>query len=121
MGCGSDLLVELLYDRSMGVQQHAARALGTAAYNDNVKSSLERLALIEASASFCVADDATRPVPEVRCIRDAKWLQHPNKRKILMQCEGIALTSVLVNQPRSKGIQPGEVLVNSPILPQRRI
>ena len=91
---GLDLLIELLHDASTTVQQHAARALGSAAYNDNVAKLAGERGAILSLVQLCGSS-------EPQCQRYAAFalgnlaLFDPNKRKILDDGGVEALTGMM--------------------------
>ena len=91
---GLDLLIELLNDVSTTVQQHAARALGSAAYNDNVAKLAGERGAIKWLVKLCSS-------AESQCQRYAAFalgnlaLYDPNKKIILNDGGVEALTGMM--------------------------
>ena len=91
---GLDLLIELLMDKSSTVQQHAARALGSAAHNDNIAKVGAEKGAIGNLVKLCYS-------PDPQCQRYSAFamgnfaLYDPNKKLILEQGGVEALTALM--------------------------
>jgi hypothetical protein len=91
---GLDLLIELLGDTSTTVQQHAARAIGSAAHNDNVAKVGGERGAIGGLVKLCYSS-------EPQCQRYAAFalgnfaLYDPNK-KIILQGNGVEALTFLM-------------------------